>query len=121
MIELGYGDLLAAEVDALVNAVNCAGVMGKGIALDFKRQFPENYRAYRVACGRSEVQPGRMFVVELTSSVPKYVINFQTNNTGARVRGWWTSKQVCTIWHESSASWASIRSRCLRSVPAMAG
>ena len=78
MLERGSGDLLVAEVDALVNAVNCVGVMGKGIALAFKQRYPENYRVYRTACGRGEVVPGRMFVVELGSSMPKYVINFPT-------------------------------------------
>ena len=78
MLELGSGDLLAAEVDAFVNAVNCVGVMGKGIALAFKHRFPENYEAYRAACGRGEVQLGRMFVVELASPTPRYIVNFPT-------------------------------------------
>lgn len=78
MLEPGSGDLLTAEVDALVNAVNCVGVMGKGIALAFKQQFPTNYRAYRTACQLGEVRLGRVFVVELASSTPRYVVNFPT-------------------------------------------
>jgi len=50
MIELATGNLLEAETEALVNAVNVVGVMGKGLALQFKRAFPENFRAYRRAC-----------------------------------------------------------------------
>ena len=53
--------------------------MGRGIALQFKNTFPENFRAYALACGRGEVQPGRMFVFdtgELTP--PRYIINFPT-------------------------------------------
>ncbi len=46
MIEEGKGNLLEARVDALVNTVNTVGVMGKGIALQFRRAFPDNFRAY---------------------------------------------------------------------------
>ena len=79
MIRFKTGDILAEEVEALVNTVNCVGVMGRGIALQFKKRFPENFRAYSEACGRGEVQPGRMFVFEtrrLTN--PRYIINFPT-------------------------------------------
>jgi O-acetyl-ADP-ribose deacetylase (regulator of RNase III) len=79
MIESHKGDILSADVEALVNTVNCVGVMGRGIALQFKNAFPENYEAYAAACERSEVQPGRMFIYvtgELTN--PKYIINFPT-------------------------------------------
>jgi O-acetyl-ADP-ribose deacetylase (regulator of RNase III) len=80
MFERGSGDLLAADVEALVNAVNCVGVMGKGIALAFKQRYPENYRRYRAACGRGEVALGRMFVVELATPMPRYVVNFPTKD-----------------------------------------
>jgi O-acetyl-ADP-ribose deacetylase (regulator of RNase III) len=79
MITRVEGDLLAAEVDALVNTVNCVGVMGKGIALQFKRQYPSVYTAYEQACKRGEVRIGQMFVVpteQLTG--PRFVINFPT-------------------------------------------
>ena len=56
MIEYKQGDLLAEEADALVNSVNCVGVMGRGIALQFKRAWPENFKAYAAACRREEVQ-----------------------------------------------------------------
>lgn len=61
-IEIVRGDLLAAEVEALVNPVNCVGVMGKGLALAFKQRFPDAFRAYARACKDGEVRPGRMFV-----------------------------------------------------------
>ena len=79
MFEYKTGDILAADADALVNTVNCVGVMGRGIALQFKNAFPENFRAYEQACKRDEVRPGHMFVFEtgqLTS--PRYIINFPT-------------------------------------------
>jgi len=75
------GNLLAADVDALVNTVNTVGVMGKGIALQFKRAYPENYDAYSAACGNGEVQLGRMFVTRLDSlSRPYCIINFPTKS-----------------------------------------
>jgi O-acetyl-ADP-ribose deacetylase (regulator of RNase III) len=52
MIEAGSGDLLDADVEALVNTVNTVGVMGKGLALQFKRRFSANFRAYAAACKR---------------------------------------------------------------------
>ncbi len=60
MIELQRGDILKAKADALVNTVNCVGVMGRGIALQFSNAFPEVFRAYEAACQRGEVQPGRV-------------------------------------------------------------
>ncbi len=57
MIEYKTGDILAEEAEALVNTVNCVGVMGRGIALQFKRAFPENFNAYAARCRRNEMQP----------------------------------------------------------------
>ena len=79
MIELTQGNLLEADAEALVNTVNCEGYMGKGIALQFKQAYPENFRAYERACHAHEVQPGRMFTVATGQMVnPKYIINFPT-------------------------------------------
>lgn len=79
MIEFRTGDILAADAEALVNTVNCVGIMGRGIALQFKNNFPENFKAYESACARDEVQPGKMFVFETrTLTNPKFIINFPT-------------------------------------------
>lgn len=81
MIQEAHGNLLGAEADALVNTVNTVGVMGKGIALQFKRAFPENFKAYKRACDRGDVQLGRMFVWDagaLAGNCPRYIINFPT-------------------------------------------
>lgn len=79
MIEYKAGDILNEQVEALVNTVNCVGVMGRGIALQFKNAFPENYKAYSQACKREEVQPGRMFVYDYEKMIyPRYIINFPT-------------------------------------------
>ena len=79
MIEYREGNLLAAHAQALVNTVNTVGVMGKGIALQFKEAFPENFRAYAEACKRGEVTVGTMFVTETQRlGDPRWVINFPT-------------------------------------------
>lgn len=79
MITITEGDLLKSDAEALVNAVNCVGHMGKGIALQFKKAFPANYEAYRHACAVGEVKPGRMFIHETGSLFnPRFIINFPT-------------------------------------------
>lgn len=79
MISYHQGDLLAADVDALVNAVNTVGVMGKGIALAFKNRFPTNFQVYAAACQRGEVVTGRMFVTETQALLgPRWIVNFPT-------------------------------------------
>ena len=78
MIEYVAGDLLKANTEALVNSVNSVGVMGRGVALEFKRRFPENFKAYKEACDWGEVQPGRMFVFETGELIPSYIVNFPT-------------------------------------------
>jgi O-acetyl-ADP-ribose deacetylase (regulator of RNase III) len=79
MIKFVTGNLFDAKVEALVNTVNTAGVMGKGLALQFKKAFPENSKAYEAACKRGEVQIGKMFVFDAGGIVlPRYIINFPT-------------------------------------------
>lgn len=79
MLELTKGNLLEAPVEALVNTVNTVGVMGKGIALQFRQAFPENFRVYETACKRHEVVPGKMLVVPTHRlENPKFIINFPT-------------------------------------------
>jgi O-acetyl-ADP-ribose deacetylase (regulator of RNase III) len=79
MIELTQGDILQADAEALVNTVNCVGVMGRGIALQFKKAFPENFKTYKTACDAKAVRPGKMFVYSLNRLYnPRYIINFPT-------------------------------------------
>lgn len=79
MIEYIEGDMLHADVEALVNTVNCVGIMGRGIALQFKNAYPDNFIQYKQACDRGDVVPGRMFIYETgTLTNPKYIINFPT-------------------------------------------
>lgn len=76
------GDLLKQQdVDAIVNTVNCVGVMGKGIALQFKKKWPENFKMYAAACKNGEVKLGQMFTYELGAlATPRYIINFPTKS-----------------------------------------
>jgi O-acetyl-ADP-ribose deacetylase (regulator of RNase III) len=76
-IERGQGNLLTADVDALVNPVNTEGVMGKGLALQFKKAFPENFASYERACRAGEVITGQMHIVRRLAS-PRFIINFPT-------------------------------------------
>lgn len=80
MIRHAEGNLLEADVEAVVNTVNTVGVMGKGIALMFKESFPENFREYQAAVRRGEVETGRMFVTERPQLAkgPRWIINFPT-------------------------------------------
>ncbi len=79
MIEIQRGNLLEADAEALINTVNCVGVMGKGIVLQFKQAFPDNFREYEKACRDKEVVPGKMFTFKTGTLLnPKYIINFPT-------------------------------------------
>lgn len=80
MIQYKKGNLLESEAEALVNTVNTVGVMGKGIALQFKNIFPNNFRLYSKACKNNEVRVGQLFVTEEESLLTgrKIIINFPT-------------------------------------------
>lgn len=79
-IEYATGDLLRAPVEALVNPVNTKGVMGKGLALQFKRAYPQMFAAYRSACAKGELSVGRVQVYALpeSDSGPRWILNFPT-------------------------------------------
>ncbi|WP_141205777.1 type II toxin-antitoxin system antitoxin DNA ADP-ribosyl glycohydrolase DarG [Streptomyces griseorubiginosus] len=86
MIEEVRGNLLDAETDALVNTVNTVGVMGKGVALQFKQAFPENYKFYKSACERELLTLGDVLVYDSGKLGPqRYIINFPT-------KGHWRSR-----------------------------
>ena len=111
MIEYKTGDILKEEAEALVNTVNCVGVMGRGIALQFKRTFPENFKAYVARCKRNAIQPGRVFVFEtgqLTS--PRFIINFPTK------RHWRGNSRIEDIESGLASLAEEVRSRDIRSI-----
>ena len=79
MINYKKGDLFNDNAEAIVNTVNCVGVMGRGIALQFKKHYPENFKKKKKKCKLKEITPGRVFVFETNSLMnPKYIINFPT-------------------------------------------
>ena len=91
MITTAQGNLLKADVEALVNTVNCEGYMGKGIALQFKKAFPDNYAAYHNACKEGSVKPGKMHIFKAENSLlhdEPYIINFPTK------RHWRNSSRI---------------------------
>ena len=111
MVELTRGNILEAETEALVNTVNCVGFMGKGIALQFKKAYPDNFEAYRKACAAGEVQPGRMHIFELSSMLnPKFVINFPTK------RDWRANSCYEDIEAGLKALVSDIRRLCIQSI-----
>ena len=111
MVLYKLGNLFDEDVDALVNTVNCVGVMGRGVALQFKNMFPDNYRAYQAACARDEVQPGAMFVFENPSlSGPRFIINFPTK------RHWRSKSRIADVESGLSALAKEIHDRGIRSI-----
>ncbi len=80
MIHFVTGNILDSSAQALVNTVNTMGVMGKGIALQFKKQFPNNYRIYKEVCEQNALQVGQLLIIEEDSmfSGKKVIINFPT-------------------------------------------
>ena len=111
MIELKTGDILRADAEALVNTVNCVGIMGRGVALQFKNEFPANFKAYQAACAREEVQPGKMFVFETgTLGNPKFIINFPTK------RHWRGKSRMEDIDSGLKALVEEVRNRGIRSI-----
>jgi len=80
MIKFTTGDMMTSSAEALVNTVNTVGVMGKGIALQFKEAFPANFAAYAKACRDGELVPGRLLVTREKNNAgqEKFIINFPT-------------------------------------------
>ncbi|MCW5981593.1 MAG: macro domain-containing protein [Bryobacteraceae bacterium] len=111
MIEFKSGDILKDDAEALVNTVNCVGIMGRGIALQFKQAFPRNFEAYAAACREEAMQPGRMFVFETGQlSPPRYIINFPTK------RHWRGKSRMSDIEAGLEALVDTLREKRIRSV-----
>jgi len=111
MIELKRGDILKADAEALVNTVNCVGVMGRGIAMQFRKVFPECFKAYEAACKRKELRPGKMHVCDLNRfENPRIVINFPTK------RHWKGKSKLEDIEAGLAALAALVRERHIHSI-----
>ena len=110
---IGYktGNILSEGTEALVNTVNCVGIMGRGLALQFKRAYPDNFQAYAARCRRSEIRPGRVFVFETRATVsPRYIINFPTK------RHWRGKSRIEDIESGLQSLVQEIRLRGMRSI-----
>jgi O-acetyl-ADP-ribose deacetylase (regulator of RNase III) len=78
------GDMFSEPAQALVNTVNCVGVMGKGVALEFKKRWPENFKAYKRICDTKALSPGQVFIFDtnelFATDGPRYLVNFPTKD-----------------------------------------
>jgi len=76
MVKVLMGDILKSKAQTLVNTVNCVGIMGKGIALKFKEQFPDMFNDYVARCNRNEVRLGKPYLYKRLT--PPWILNFPT-------------------------------------------
>ena len=111
MIQLKRGNILDADVEAIVNTVNCVGVMGAGLALQIRKAFPSNYLAYVEACKNNKVKPGKMFTWRVNQETkPKYIINFPTK------RHWRNKSRVDDIEAGLAALAKEIKRKKIKSI-----
>lgn len=111
MIEITRGDILTADAEALVNTVNCVGVMGRGIAAQFKKKFEANFKAYKKACDAGYLRPGMMLVYDSNKFLnPRYVINFPTKDH------WRANSKIEDIESGLIALVEEVRNRNIRSI-----
>ena len=111
MITFKQGDLFQDQSEALVNPVNCVGIMGKGLALEFKSRFPDNFREYNHACRIAQVRPGQMFVFNTYEpKIHQYIINFPTK------RHWGDTSRIEDIQTGIQALAEEVRSRRITSI-----
>ncbi len=105
------GDIFISNAQALVNPVNTAGAMGKGLAAKFKKNYPENYEAYRAACKLGEVGMGKMFITEFhKDNEIHYIINFPTK------KHWRSKSSMVDIETGLQGLVAEVRSRSIHSI-----
>jgi O-acetyl-ADP-ribose deacetylase (regulator of RNase III) len=114
MITIRSGNLFDHSADILVNTVNCVGVMGKGIALEFKKRYPENFEAYKTECNNKFLVPGGLFIYNYEDGPA--IVNFATKDH------WRDPSRYEWIQHglESLSSWLSYISRTYKvNIPAL--
>jgi O-acetyl-ADP-ribose deacetylase (regulator of RNase III) len=110
-MEFTKGNLFQADTEAIVNTVNCEGIMGRGIAAQFKRMYPENFKAYQKACKNREVVPGKMFTFEIVQlNGPRFIVNFPTK------RHWKGKSRIEDIESGLAALVSEVRLRRIASI-----
>lgn len=112
MIHYKKGNLFESEAEALVNTVNTVGVMGKGLALQFKEIFPNNYKIYRDICKNGDFHIGQMLITEESSIITghKIIINFPTKTH------WKYPSEYSYIQEGLAALYDEIKCRGIKSV-----
>ena len=115
MIEIVYeGNMFDYPAQALVNPVNCVGVAGKGLALQFKRKFPMNYDWYASECDMRSMQVGRVLVHDFEayqeSQIHRFIINFPTKTH------WRQPSEYSYIWEGLGDMVASIEEHEITSI-----
>lgn len=70
------GDIFEADTQTIVNTVNCVGVMGKGLALEFKKRYPKMYEEYRKEYEKGRLDIGRLHLYKDNSN--HWILNFPT-------------------------------------------
>lgn len=84
------GDIFESSAEAIVNAVNCVGVMGAGLAAAFKKRYPDNFKQYKLACDEGYMRLGKICAVEDITQDHRYIINFPT-------KGHWKNPSTMTM------------------------
>lgn len=92
------GNIFESKCEAWVNPVNCIGVMGAGLALAFKKRFPEMFKDYKQACSNKRLIPGLMHIWEHTGH-PKYIVNFPTKDDLSPSKLIYISTGLITLAH----------------------
>ena len=110
MIRFAKGNIFDSGCEALVNPVNCVGVMGKGLALQFKQRFPANFASYAKACRAGELVPGRMHLFDTASQLPRCIVNFPTK------RHWRDASRLDDVRQGLAALAGVIAARDIRSI-----
>lgn len=80
MVRVVHGNIFDSRAEALVNPVNCSGVVGKGLATEFKTRWPENSARYESRCEMGRIEPGDMFVTKYPGETPAWIVNFPTRD-----------------------------------------
>jgi len=79
-VEILIGDIFDSKAQTLINTVNCVGIMGKGIAAEFKKRYPEMFNDYIARCQKNEVRPGVPYLFKIPLLFAPQVINFPTKS-----------------------------------------
>lgn len=76
------GNIFDSNCDVIVNTINCVGVMGKGIALEFKKKYPKMFDDYKKRCSLHSVRPGApyLYLLDSNNDKHKYILNFPTKD-----------------------------------------